>query len=310
MTTVPVYLLTGYLGSGKTTLLNHLLGQTPLAHQRVALVINEFGTLGVDGQLVVETEGGVFEINSGSLFCACTRSGLVKVLQQIASEIRPDVVLAEATGVAETSDLYDLLDTPPLKGWFHIQANICVVDSLNFTKILPYLKAARAQVASADGVVMNKIELLDETGADRLSALLKDINAQAKLARVTHGGLEWAFVEGLKHVGRGTATIQTPPQDVVTCSISNPRADRDRLIAAIDALGEKLLRLKGIIEFGEGPCLMESVFGAVTCRPLEVEETRYGTTALGWKISKAELSRTLESAFLASTKSLIQIELK
>lgn len=80
MTTVPVYLLTGYLGSGKTTLLNYLLGQTPLAHQRVALVVNEFGTLGVDGQLIQGTEGGVFEINSGSLFCACTRSGLVKVL--------------------------------------------------------------------------------------------------------------------------------------------------------------------------------------------------------------------------------------
>ena len=310
MIALPVYVLTGYLGSGKTTLLNHLLGQAPLAHQRVALVINEFGTLGVDSQLVRKTAGGVFEINSGSLFCACTRSGLVKVLQKIASEIRPDVVLAEATGVAETSDLYDLLDTPPLRDRFHIQANVCVIDSLNFTKILPYLKAARTQVASADGVVMNKIELLDETGVARLSALLKGINTQAEQARVTHGGLEWAFVEGLKHVRRTNAMTQTPPEEIVTCSIPNRQANRDRLTAAIHALGDKLLRLKGIVDFGEGPCLMESVFGTVNCHPLVKGQARYGITALGWRISKDELCRTLESAFLAGAKSLIQIELK
>lgn len=220
------------------------------------------------------------------------------------------MVLAEATGVAETSDLYALLDTPPLRGWFHVQANVCVVDSLNFTKILPYLKAARAQVASADGVVMNKIELLEETGADRLAALLEDINTRAKQARVSHGRLEWTFVEGLEHLRRKTAPLQTPPEEIVTCSIPNRRANCDRLVAVIGALGEKLLRLKGIVDLGEGPCLMESVFGAVAYRPVEEGRTRYGTTALGWKISKDELSRMLESAFLADTESLIQIELK
>lgn len=310
MTAIPIYLLTGYLGSGKTTLLNHLLGQASLASRRVALVINEFGTLGVDGQLVRETDGGVFELNSGSLFCACTRSGLVNVLGQIASEIHPDAVLAEATGVAETSDLYDLLDTVPLKGRFSVRANVCVVDSLNFTKILPYLKAARGQVASADGVVMNKIELLDETGADRLASLLKDINGRAEQARVSHGRLEWAFVDGLKHVRQKVAPIHTPPEEVVTCSIPNRQADRDRLNAAIETLGDRLLRLKGIVSFGDGPCLVESVFGAVTYSPFNEEKARYGTTALGWKIPKADLSRTLESAFLPDTESLIQIDLK
>lgn len=254
---IPVYLLTGYLGSGKTTLLNHLIGQPSLATRRVALLINEFGTLGVDGQLVQATSGGVFELNSGSLFCACTRSGLVAVFSQIADEIHPDLVLAEATGVAETSDLYDVLDTPPLAGRFRVRANLCVVDSLNFTKVLPYLKAARAQVAAADGLVVNKTDLLGETGSTRLASLLKEINPQASQARVSRGKLDWSFVDGLKHVRRPVEAIQAPPAEVVTCAMADRRADRERLLAAIRGLGERLLRLKGVVDLGDGPRLVE-----------------------------------------------------
>jgi G3E family GTPase len=307
MTPIPVYLLTGYLGAGKTTLLNHLLAQPQLVSQRVALVINEFGALGVDGQLVKQTDGGVFELNSGSLFCACTRSGLVKVLNQIATDVRPDMVIAEATGVAETSDLYDVLETPPLEGLFGVQANVCLVDSLNFTKVLPFLKAARTQVAAADGLVINKTDLLDATGVDRLAGLLSDINSRADQARVSRGRLDWAFVKGLEHVRNEAAPVQSPPEEVVTCSIPNRRADRDRLASAIESLGKRLLRLKGVVDFGEGPCLVESVFGTFTERPIEGKKVRYGTTALGWKIPKAELSQVLEAAFLPDAESLIQI---
>ena len=307
MKPIPVFLLTGYLGAGKTTLLNHLLAQPELASKRVALVINEFGTLGVDGQLVQQTGGGVFELSSGSLFCACTRSGLVKVLNQVANDVRPDLVIAEATGVAETSDLYDVLETAPLDGQFCVRANVCTVDGLNFTKVLPYLKAARNQVAGADGLVINKTDLLDGTGVDRLAKLLSEINSRAVQALVSHGRLDWSFVAGLEHIRHQAEPAQKPPEEIVTCSVPNRRADRDRLVDAIESLGECLLRLKGVVDFGEGPRLVESVFGSISERPIETENPRYGTTALGWKIPKAELSKTLETAFFPDVKSLVQI---
>ena len=309
-TPIPLYVLTGYLGSGKTTLLNHLLAQPALATRRVALVINEFGTLGVDGQLVRQTDGGVFELNSGSLFCACTRSGLVKILQQICDEVRPEMVIAEATGVSETSDLYDLLETEPLTGRFQIRANVCVVDAFNFTKILPYLNAARTQVATADGIVVNKTELLDETGIGRLTALLEELNPRAELATVSRGELAWDFVERLRHGGYRATAISEPPGDIVTCSFSNRRAVREKLAAAVEALGENLLRLKGIVDFGAGPCLVESVFGTLTERPVELASTRPGTTALGWKIEADALSRTLAEAFVPDAESLVSLAIK
>ena len=107
-----------------------------------------------------------------------------------------------------------------------------------------------------------------------------------------------------------SAPVQTPPEEIVTCSILNRRADRDRLVAAIDLLGERLLRLKGVVDLGEGPRLVESVFGVFTEQQLGKERVRYGTTALGWKIPKAELLQAFEAAFLPDAESLIQIELK
>jgi len=164
---IPVYLITGYLGSGKTTLLNHLLATPQLRSQRVALIVNEFGTLGVDGQLLEQAADHVFELNRGSLFCACIHADFVRTLETIARDIRPDVVLAEASGVAQTSDLGNFFDTPPARDQFQVQANLCVVDP-NVTKVLPYLKAARVQVTWADGLVINKSDLLGVAGTERL----------------------------------------------------------------------------------------------------------------------------------------------
>ena len=296
MTPIPVYLLTGYLGSGKTSVLNHLVANPPLASSRVALVVNEFGALGVDGQTVTATGGGVFELNSGSLFCACTRSGLVKILDRIGTAVRPDAVLAEATGVAETSDLYDVLETPPLKGLFRIETNVCVVDCLNFTKVLPYLRTARTQVEAADGLALNKTDLLRESGIKRLSGLLRDINGRANQIRVTQGQLDWRFVSTLKHAGRSPKPRLAPPEHVVSCSLQANRANRQRLVAAIDTLGESLLRLKGIVDLGEGPRLVESVFGSYSEKPVQESAARFGLTAIGWKIEQAALQAALEHA--------------
>lgn len=127
---VPVYLITGCLGSGKTTLLNHLLATPPLRSQRVALIVNEFGTPGVDGPLLQQAADHSFELNRGSLFCACIHADFARTLETIARDVRPDVVLAEASSVAQTSDLGKFFDTPPARDQLQVQANLCVVDRI------------------------------------------------------------------------------------------------------------------------------------------------------------------------------------
>ena len=138
MTPIPVILLTGYLGAGKTTLLNHLLAQPEVAEKKLVLIINEFGQLGVDGQLLQPGSYTRYEINKGSLFCICTKVDFIKALQEISRSIHPDLVLIEATGIAQTGDIEAFMSEPVVKDKFAIQANVCVVDALNFIKVVPF----------------------------------------------------------------------------------------------------------------------------------------------------------------------------
>lgn len=303
---IPVYLITGYLGSGKTTLLNHLLATPQLRSQRVALVVNEFGTLGVDGQLLNQAAEHVFELNRGSLFCACLEADFVRTLETIATEIRPEVVLAEASGVAQTSDLKNFFDTPTTRDQFQVRANLCVVDP-NFTKVLPYLKASRVQVTWADGLVINKTDLLGDTGADRLAAVLSDLNPRASQVRVTHGRVGWEFVQGLQHVPCQSPPTVAPPEQLATCSIPGRSANRREFQAAFRAIQDRLLRLKGIVDFGQGPVLVEGVFDTLTERPFAGQQPRFGITVIGWKITAEDMMRAFAPAIRAANTPLVQI---
>ncbi len=302
---IPVYLITGYLGSGKTTLLNHLLATPQLRSQRVALIINEFGTLGVDGQLLQRAAGHVFELTRGSLFCACLHADFIQTLQTLADEVRPDVVLAEASGVAQTSDLGNFFDTPPARDQFQVRANLCVVDP-NLTKVLPYLRAAHVQVAWADGLVINKTDLLGVAGAERLAAVLRDLNPRAAQVRVQHGRVDWEFVQGLPHVPCQARSTLAPPEELATCSLVGRSVDRDRFMAAFASIQDRLLRLKGIVDFGGGPVLVEGVFDTLSERPFVGENPRFGITVIGWKITADEMTRALAPAIRAASLPLVQ----
>lgn len=303
---IPVYLITGYLGSGKTTLLNHLLATPQLRSQRVALIVNEFGALGVDGQLLDQAADHIFELNGGSLFCACIHADFVRTLEKIACDIRPDLVLAEASGVAQTSDLNNFFETPPARDQFQVQANLCVVDP-NFTKVLPYLKAARVQVAWADGLVINKTDLLAAAGTERLAALLSDLNPHAAQTRVTHGQVGWDFIQSLRHVPCQAPSSVAPPEELATCSILGRRADRSEFHSAFRGIQDRLLRLKGIVDFGEGPVLVEGVFDVLTERPFQGNLPRFGITVIGWKITAEEMTSAFAAAIRSPNAPLVQI---
>ena len=96
---IPVVMLTGFLGAGKTTALNGLLAEPTESDARVAVVVNEFGELGVDAGLVGPGAVGTWEINKGSLFCACAREDLRQVLAEIEGTVRPDQVLSQPRAV-------------------------------------------------------------------------------------------------------------------------------------------------------------------------------------------------------------------
>jgi G3E family GTPase len=160
---IPIYLLTGTLGSGKTTLLNNLLQLPQFKDGNTCLIINEFGELGVDGALVESGDHPKFELNKGSIFCICIKTDFIATLQAIANDVKPDCLLVEATGMAEPRDVQDFIDVPDLAKEFHIEANVCIVDALDFIRVAPMLRAARQLATWADTILNNPCDLVDDS---------------------------------------------------------------------------------------------------------------------------------------------------
>ena len=133
-----VYLITGFLGSGKTTFLNRIINAFPKDRQ-LMILMNEFGDLGVDGALVEGDDLDMLEISKGSIFCVCVKTDFIKGLMDIARNKQPDVLLIEATGVANPTDLKKDLQFSIFKDQFQLKEQFCLIDAGQFRGCLRHV---------------------------------------------------------------------------------------------------------------------------------------------------------------------------
>lgn len=286
----PILLLTGYLGAGKTTLLNHLLQLPEIRSRKIALIINEFGPLGIDGKLVAPGNYAKFELNKGSVFCICIKTDFIRTLETIAHEVKPDLVIVEATGVADPCDLGQIIDSPNLKPLFKVGANVCLVDAVGFTQVAAFLRTAKRQVMWADGLVINKSDLVPAGDLPALQAVLGGLNPEAPRTVVSYGRIPGDFLAGLTHRVRIAPVPEAPLADLASASFQ-PEApvDEARFRETVSALQGRLLRLKGTLCFRDRPLFVEVINGRITEKEPPVSLPRTAFTAIGWTISKDEL---------------------
>lgn len=295
---IPTILLTGYLGAGKTTVLNHLLACPEVRERRPALLINEFGALGVDGHLV-PPGAPRYEIRQGSVFCTCTDAQLVQALLDLAGTGGCGLLLVEATGIAETRRLEDRFALPMLAGQYQVQAVLCVVDAAGFLKVAAFLPVVQQQVRLADGLVLNKTDRAGAAELDRLAEVLAGLNRRAPQARVVQGRVPASFLAGLRHTPGGPEPGPLPPPDIVAAALeSETPVDRELFEAALKSLGKHLLRGKGNVRFADGTHrFVEVVAGQIlekeACPGLG-ENTAF--TAIGWRLSRERLYGALAAA--------------
>jgi G3E family GTPase len=261
--TIPVTVLTGYLGAGKTTLLNRILSENH--GRRYAVIVNEFGEIGIDNDLIVDADEEVFEMNNGCI-CCTVRGDLIRIIEGLMKRRGAfDAIVIETTGLADPAPVAQTFFVDDdVRARASLDAIVTVVDARHILLRLEDSHEAEEQIAFADVILLNKTDLVDAGGLEQVRRRIRSINAQATLHETQNCAvpLEAVLERGAFDLDR---ILEIEPNflseddhehdDAIT-SVSlrseapiRPELFMPWLRTLTAAQGQDILRLKGVLAF-------------------------------------------------------------
>jgi cobalamin biosynthesis protein CobW len=262
---VPALVVSGFLGAGKTTLVKHLLEDARQQGLRLAIVSNEFGELGIDRALLQEEGGpGYVELEGGCVCCQLS-GALLSTLQNLWESIRPDRIVVETSGVALPFETLLTFWREPVSEWVGESLAVVVVNAEQVAEGRDLEGTFEQQVSSADLLVLNKIDLVEEDSILQIEPLLQDMAPGAPMIRSIQGRIDSTIVfppnpTHSNHSARSRKPEAMPhtheefeSQSVLISGSNTP----DQLIALVKEL--QALRVKGVVNTTEGLRLVQGV---------------------------------------------------
>lgn len=251
---VPVLLIVGFLGAGKTTVVNHLLAHA--GGRRIAAVVNDFGSVDIDAELITGAEGGVVSLSNGCICCTLEGELLRTLSKLLRHDPRPEAIVIETSGVADPTDIVRNLMDPVVFREAPLETVLCVVDGTAVDAAFEPL--ALAQIRAADVIALSKLDLTQSGQSEHAREAIARINPRAAIVEAINGEVPMAVL-----------FPPTPDEPVHPRPLSDERPVRthfetttwtaDRPVslslfqAAIERLAPRLARAKGFFETIEQP---------------------------------------------------------
>ncbi|MET4043287.1 GTP-binding protein [Bradyrhizobium sp. RT6a] len=302
---VPILLVTGFLGAGKTTVVNHLLAHAE--GRRIAAVVNDFGVINIDAELIAGASDGVVSLANGCICCSLEGDLLRTLSTLLRRDPKPEYIVIETSGVADPADIVRNLMDPVILREAPLETVLCVMDAATAPAALDDA-LHRSQLRVADIVALSKLDLAEEGAGGRMREAIRAQRVPAVVVDAQHGEIPSALLFPAT-VDRAPARREPGPkrpaeQRFETLNwTSDHRISLARLQQAIGKLAPKLARAKGLFETVEQPgrqMVFQFAAGRATLVPGEVAtpgvpRARIVFIAELGVLSKAELDAIMET---------------
>lgn len=251
---VPILLVTGFLGAGKTTVVNHLLAHAE--GRRIAAVVNDFGAINIDAELISGASDGVVSLSNGCICCSLEGDLLRTLSSLLRRDPKPDYIVIETSGVADPSDIVRNLMDPLILREAPLETVLCVMDAAAPASAVDDA-LQRAQLRVADIVALSKLDLADKGAGARMREAIRAQRVPAVVVDARHGEIPSAllFPASDRAPGPREPGPKRPAEErFETLSWTSDRQlSLPRLQQAIGRLAPKLARAKGLFEAAEQP---------------------------------------------------------
>ncbi len=298
-----VRLVSGFLGAGKTTLINHLLSSRTGEIGKVAVIVNEVGELGVDGELLSGQNVDMIEL-AGGCICCTIRTGFFNAVQEIYERVHPNFLVVEATGVAQPGEILDILFELPQSEFIRLGSLITVVDAGFFEARKVLASFYDNQIRFADILILNKVDQVETGTLNEIQTLLREMNPGSIIITARHCAVEPSILfdtyygdeKRHPHSTQGHGDHDSPHHEnsgFQSFSFKDQAPlDRKKLVDFLESLPPTLFRLKGWVRFPEASAFLDFTGGRYRIEPVDNQHAT-ALAFVGRGCNKTEILRAL-----------------
>ncbi len=303
---IPVTILTGFLGAGKTTLLNRIL--TADHGRRVAVIVNEFGEVGIDHHLLISSDQEVVEMSNGCICCSVRGDLLRSLFQLLEHREKFDTLMIETTGLADPAPVVQsFFIDDRIKSEYALNGVVTVVDAKHILQQLSSSPEAKEQIAFADMVLLNKFDLINPEDLPELEFKLRNLNGAARVCQTRNSDIDIGTILDLRALDLEIKASKhdhnhAHTEDIETVAIETA-GDLDGVKISqwfrelIGEFGERIMRMKGILNLRKDPdqFVFQGVHMLFEGRPgrawAETEERMNRLVFIGRNLNKEKITQ-------------------